>query len=153
MFDQPSYSLDPTTTVDAHPLSRVLISMSGAGSKTAATILLTTGDFISFPAPGHLAAYAGIAPVTRRLGASTRASSRPSPATNRLRMRYSNLLGWPPVTTFYRGPTYYDRKRVEGKKYGDAVICLARRQLNVLYAMVRDGSFHQVASENIPQGA
>ena len=58
--------------VDAHPLTQVLISMPGVEIKTAATILLTAGDFSSFPTPGHLAAYAGIAPVTRRSGTSIR---------------------------------------------------------------------------------
>src|SRR5699024_12085396 len=58
--------------VDAHPLTQVLISMPGVGIKTAATILLTAGDFSSFATPGHLAAYAGIAPVTRRSGTSSR---------------------------------------------------------------------------------
>src|SRR5699024_12388183 len=41
-------------------------------SSDLATILLTAGDFSSFATPGHLAAYAGIAPVTRRSGTSIR---------------------------------------------------------------------------------
>jgi hypothetical protein len=36
----------------------------------AASILLDAEDFSSFPTPGHLAAYAGIAPVSRRSPAS-----------------------------------------------------------------------------------
>ena len=33
---------------------------------------------------------------------------------------------------------YYDRKRAEGKRHNAALICLARRKTDVLYAMVRD---------------
>lgn len=48
--------------LDDFPLSQVLMSMPGVGIKTAATILLTIGDAGTFTSPGHLAAYAGIAP-------------------------------------------------------------------------------------------
>lgn len=40
-----------------------------------------------------------------------------------------------------RDPTsraYYDRKRAEGKRHHQALIALARRKINVLYAMLRD---------------
>ncbi|MHA7244063.1 IS110 family transposase, partial [Paeniglutamicibacter antarcticus] len=40
--------------------------------------------------------------------------------------------------------TYYDRKRAEGKKHNQAVIALARRRCNVLFAMLRDGSIYEV---------
>ncbi len=33
---------------------------------------------------------------------------------------------------------YYDRKRAEGKRHNAALICLARRRCDVLYAMLRD---------------
>lgn len=36
--------------------------------------------------------------------------------------------------------TYYDRKRAEGKRHTQAVIALARRRLNVLWAMLRDNA-------------
>ena len=32
---------------------------------------------------------------------------------------------------------YYDRKRAEGKKHNAALICLARRRIDVLHAMLR----------------
>jgi len=54
------------------PLASVLRSMPGIGLKTAAQILLNIGDGSAFETPGHLAAYAGIAPVTRRSGTSIR---------------------------------------------------------------------------------
>jgi hypothetical protein len=33
---------------------------------------------------------------------------------------------------------YYDRKRTEGKKHNAALTCLARRRVDVLFAMLRD---------------
>ena len=56
--------------LDAHPLAGVLTSMPGVGVRTAARILLEVGDGSNFPSSGHLAAYAGLAPVTRRSGTS-----------------------------------------------------------------------------------
>ena len=38
---------------------------------------------------------------------------------------------------------YYDRKRAENKKHNAAVICLARRRIDVMYAMLRDGTYYQ----------
>ena len=35
---------------------------------------------------------------------------------------------------------YYDRKRAEGKDHRSALVCLARRRTNVLYAMLASGS-------------
>lgn len=138
--------------VDAHPLTQVLISMPGVGIKTAATILLTAGDFSSFPTPGHLAAYAGIAPVTRRSGTSIRGEF-PARSGNKQLKNALFRSAWVASCHDPTSKAYYDRKRAEGKKHNAAVICLARRRLNVMFAMVRDGTFYQVAPENALQVA
>lgn len=39
---------------------------------------------------------------------------------------------------------FYDRKRAEGKRHMQAVITLARRRVNVLWAMLRDGATFKV---------
>ncbi len=55
----------------AHPLWPVLTSMPGVGVRTAAR-LLTEIAHKAFASAAHLAAYAGLAPVTRRSGSSIR---------------------------------------------------------------------------------
>lgn len=122
--------------LDAHPLTRVLTSMPGVGARTAARVLITVGDASSFPTAGHLAAYAGLAPVTRRSGSSIRGEF-PSRSGNK------NLKNALFLSAFaaLRDPAsraYYDRKRAQGKKHNAAIICLARRRTDVLYAMLRD---------------
>jgi transposase len=57
--------------VHAHPLWPVLTSMPGVGVRTAAR-LLTEVAHKAFASAAHLAAYAGLAPVTRRSGSSIR---------------------------------------------------------------------------------
>ncbi|MEB4212262.1 IS110 family transposase, partial [Mycobacterium sp. 94-17] len=39
--------------------------------------------------------------------------------------------------------TYYNRKRTEGKTHTQAILALARRRLNVLWAMLRDHAVYQ----------
>lgn len=38
---------------------------------------------------------------------------------------------------------YYDRKIAQGKRHNQALIALARRRSDVLYAMLRDGTLYQ----------
>ena len=59
---------DVERALDDHPLSPVLTSMPGIDVRTAARILIEVGD----GSAAHLAAYAGIAPVTRKSGSSIR---------------------------------------------------------------------------------
>jgi transposase len=122
--------------LDAHPLAEVLTSMPGIGVRTAARILLEVGDGSSFATPGHLAAYAGLAPVTRRSGSSIR-GEHPARGGNKQLKRAFFLAAFAaladPVSR-----AYYDRKRAQGKKHNAALICLARRRCDVLFAMLRD---------------
>lgn len=41
--------------------------------------------------------------------------------------------------------TYDDRKRAEGKRHPQAMSVLAHRRVNVLWALIRDGLFYEVA--------
>ena len=55
----------------AHPLCPVLTSMPGVAVRTAARLLIDVAS-PAFASAAHLAAYAGLAPVTRRSGSSIR---------------------------------------------------------------------------------
>jgi transposase len=126
--------------LDAHPLAGVLISMPGVGVRTAARILLDVGDASDFPTSGHLAAYAGLAPVTVRSGSSIR-EEHASRAGNKQLKRAMFLAAFAAL----RDPVsraYYDRKRAEGKKHNAALICLARRRCDVLHAMLKTGTHY-----------
>lgn len=135
------------------PLAAVLRSMPGIGLKTAAQILLAIGDGSAFQTPGHLAAYAGITPVTRRSGTSIRGEF-PARSGNK---RLKNALFYSAWVASNHDPiskAYYDHKRTEGKRHNAAVICLARRRCNVIFAMLRDGTYYQPpASAPTPEPA
>ena len=126
--------------VDAHPLSSVLTSMPGVGVRTAAR-LLTEVAGKHFETAGHLASYAGLAPVTRRSGSSIR-GEHPSRRGNKMLKRALFLSAFAAL----RDPvsrTYYDRKIAQGKRHNQALIALARRRCDVLFAMLRDGTLYE----------
>lgn len=129
------------TILDAHPLSQVLTSMPGVGVRTAARILIDVGDGSAFPTSGHLAAYAGLAPVTRRSGSSIR-GEHPARSGNK-RLKRAMFLSAFAALHDPDSRTYYARKRAQGKKHNAALICLARRRVDVLHAMLRNGTLYQ----------
>jgi transposase len=110
--------------------------MPGIGVRTAARILLEVGDGTAFPTPGHLAAYAGFAPVTRRSGSSIRGEHPPRGGNKNLKRAF--FLAAFAALADPTSRAYYDRKRAEGKRHNAALICLARRGCDVLFAMLRD---------------
>lgn len=123
--------------LEAHPLSPVLISMPGVGIRTGARILIEVGDGSSFPSAAH----AGLAPATRNSGSSIR-GEQPSRRGNKQLKRAFFLsafaaLGDP------ASRAYYDKKIGQGKHHTQALLCLARRRADVLFAMLRDGTFYE----------
>ncbi|EJH6944061.1 IS110 family transposase, partial [Escherichia coli O145:H28] len=132
-------ALEVEQRVLAHPLYPVLTSMPGVGVRTAAR-LLTEVACRAFASAAHLAAYAGLAPVTRRSGSSIR-GEHPSRRGNKALKRALFLSAFAAL----RDPlsrAYYTRKMSQGKRHNQALIALARRRCDVLFAMMRDGTFY-----------
>lgn len=131
------------TLLEDHPLLAVLTSMPGIAVRTASQILLAiSGDITRFNSAAHLAAYAGIAPVTRRSGTSIR-GEHPARGGNK---RLKNALWQTTFIAAFHDPeshAYYQRKRNEGKRHNAAIICLARRCCNVIYSMLKNATLYQ----------
>jgi transposase len=136
--ERDALGVDLEARLEAHPLAKVLTSMPGVGVRTATTWLTIVGDGAAFPTAGHLAAYAGLAPVTRKSGSSIRGESRNQRGNHALKsapfLSAFATLGDP------ASRAYYDRKRAEGKRHNAALICLARRRVDALLAMIRTGT-------------
>ena len=111
--------------------------MPGVGVRTAARILLDVGDATQFPTTAHLAAYAGLAPVTRRSGTSIRGEF-PARSGNKHLKRALFLSAFAALRSDPTSRAYYDRKRAEGKKHNAALISLSRRRCDVLFAMLKN---------------
>ena len=129
------------TLLEAHPLSPVLTSMPGVGVRTAAVLLVTVGDGTSFPSAAHLASYAGLAPTTKSSGTSIHGEHAPRGENRQLKRAM-----FPSAFTALHDPasrTYYDKCRARGKTHTQALLRLARQRINVLFAMLRDGTFYE----------
>ena len=119
----------------AHPFGELLATMPGIGPRTGARILAEIGDGSAFANGSKLAAYAGLAPVTRQSGTSLAGESRSRRGNHRLK----NAMFLAAFASL-RDPAskaFYDRKRAEGKRHNAALICLARRRCDVILAMLR----------------
>lgn len=122
-----------TELINTHPDGALIRSLSGMGVVLAAELLAQAGDLSRFRSAAALASAAGLAPVLRQSGKSARLQ-RPGFANSRLkRVFYQSAfcsLGEPLSRAFY------DRKRAEGKRHHQAIIALARRRIDVLWAML-----------------
>ena len=85
-----------------------------------------------------LAAYAGLAPRVRQSGRSLNSVTKPRAGNKRLKRAWV-LSAARSIDFCEESRAYYDRKRAEGRCHYSAVIALARRRINVAYAMLRDG--------------
>ncbi|WP_241984401.1 IS110 family transposase [Cryobacterium sp. Hb1] len=126
--------------VAANPLEPIIRSMPGVGVRTAARFITEiTGK--EFATAGHLASYAGLAPVTRHSGTSIR-GEHPSRRGNKILKRTLFLSAFTALSDPI-SRRYYDRKIAQGKRHNQALITLARRRCDVLFAMLRDGTLYQ----------
>ncbi|WP_243793876.1 IS110 family transposase [Saccharopolyspora gloriosae] len=126
-----------------HPEAPILLSMPGFGVVLAATFLANTGgDLTAFETVDRLASVAGLAPAPRDSGRISGNHHR-SRRFNRRLMRTCYLAALSSLKNSPASRTFYERKRAEGKSHKQAVIALARRRTNTIWAMLCDRTFYQ----------
>jgi transposase len=128
-----------------HELAEVISSMPGIGTLLGAEFLAATGgDLDAFGTPDRLAGFAGLAPSPGDSGRVSGNLHRPRRYHRGLqRVFYTSALI--SIQRCAESRRFYDRKRAEGKRHTQAVIALARRRVNVLWALVRDRRCYQPA--------
>lgn len=132
-----------------HPLAETITSLPGMGKLLAAELLVHTSNLREYTSPHRLAAHAGLAPVVHDSGTVTGNERRPRRYHRRLRRVF-----WISALTAIRvcpaSRAYYDKKRAEGKHHRQAMLALARRRVNVLWALIRDGKPYRPAALPLP---
>jgi transposase len=117
-----------------HPDAALIRSLPGMGATLTGEFIAEAGDLRRFRSADALAAAAGLAPVLRQSG-KVRFLRRPAGGDKALkRVFYQSAfcsLHSPASRAFYA------RKRREGKRHHQALIALARRRINVLWAMLQ----------------
>ncbi|WTW92364.1 IS110 family transposase [Streptomycetaceae bacterium NBC_01309] len=126
-----------------HELAEVITSLPGMGNLLGAEFLAATGgDMAFFATPDRLAGYAGLAPAPRDSGRVSGNLHRPK-RYHRGLQRVFYISALVSIRCCPESRRFYDRKRAEGKRHTQAVIALARRRVNVLWALLRDGRCYQ----------
>ena len=123
----------------ARPEARILISLPGMGAILGAEFLVAVGDICAFESADRLAAYAGLVPAARDSGKRV-GKGRRMRGGNKTLKRVFYQSAFASLRSTPQSRAFYDRKRAEGKRHTQALIALARRRVNVLWAMLRDGT-------------
>jgi transposase len=146
-LDRRIKELDKTITqrLMGHPQAKVICSLPGMGPLLAAELLVAVGDLSSFPDAGHLAAYAGLAPVARDSGRRTN-NLHPPKRYNRSLRRVFYLSALSSLSGPGPNRDYYQRKRAQGRKHQQALMALARRRVDVLWALLRDNRCFELSA-------
>jgi len=123
-----------------------LISMKGIDVITAAELIAEVGDIDRFKTSAALARYAGIAPVTYSSGmtavqyANLRGNRRLNRVFFRLALRLTSVSGFKKGQKFAVNPFFYEyyiRKQSEGKTKRQALKCVERRLVNIIYGIMK----------------
>lgn len=129
-----------------HSDALILLSMPGFGPVLGATFLANTGgDLSAFESADRLASVAGLAPAPRDSGRISGNHHRPRRYNRRL-LRVCYLAAFSSLKNSPASRIFYNRKRDEGKNHKQALLALARRRINVIWAMLRDHTNYQEPS-------
>jgi transposase len=126
-----------------HPQAKVIESMPGMGPILGAEFLaITAGDLAAFGSAARLATYAGLAPVPNDSGRRTGVLHRPLRYHRRLRHVFY-MAAFASIKPDGPSRRFYQRKRAERQRHTKAMIALARRLVDVLWALLRDNRVWQ----------
>ncbi|WP_300590809.1 IS110 family transposase [Microbacterium sp.] len=132
------------TLFRTHPRADILLSLPGFGPRLAAEFIGAVGGGIeSIESADRLAGIAGLAPVPRDSGRISGNHHRPHRYDRRL-LRACYLSAQSAARYCPRSRAYYEKKRAEGKNHKQAVLALARRRINVIWAMLRDNQPYRI---------
>ena len=111
------------------------------GLVLTAEFLAEVGDPSRFGSADRLATASGLVPVLRASGKVS--YQRRARKGNRTLKRVFYRSAFCALSCHGPSQEYYRRKRAEGKGASQAIVALARRRVNVLWAMLRDGAIYE----------
>ena len=135
------------TLLQRHPDAALIRSLPGMGAVLTAELIAEAGNLARFRSADALASAAGMAPVLRQSG-RTRFLRRPNGGNKGLkRVFYQSAFC---SLNHDDSRAFYERKRREGKRHHQAVIALARRRVNVLWAVLNSRTPFQTGFKAAP---
>ena len=126
-----------TTTLEHHEVGRLLTTIDGIGTTTAARLVAELGDPAAFRSAAALASYIGAVPQVRHSGRHTplRASLTP---LGHARLRHA--LWMPVLTAVRRNPwlrAFYQGLRARGKAAKVALMAAMRKLIGAIYSVAK----------------
>lgn len=140
-------------------LECTLTTIPGVNVITAVKILSEIGDIKRFPNANKLAQFAGIAPL--HLSSSGKGKDFATKQGNRRLQATIYFLAIQMVQVSSKGTprnpvvrAYYEKRKAEGKTSQQALICISRRLISIIYGMLKSGTEYRMpvvenAGENI----
>lgn len=113
----------------SHPQAQIICGLPGMSPRLGAEFLAAVGDMKRFASADRLAAYAGLAPVSRDSG---RTQGGPI-STQTANHSFKSVFFQAAFASLHdpKSRAYNGRKRPEGKRHNQAVLALARREVDV----------------------
>lgn len=127
--------------VKANPQAMLLDSLPGVGYYTALLIVSEIGEISRFPDSSHLASYAGLVPSVHSSGGKTRYGHITKEGSAWLRWALIEAAhGAVRSSAYFR--SYHDKL---ARRRGDkrAIVGVARRMVEIIYAMLRDNKTYE----------
>src|SRR6218665_715527 len=142
------------TRFHRHQHAESLLSIPGFGPLLAAEFIAFTGGTLTvLESADRLPDIAGLAPVPRDSGRISGNLHRPKRYSRRL-LRTCYPSAEAAARPHPESRAYYDRKHREEKNHKQALLALAKRRINVIWALLRDGTkFHQSSPTSAPTTA
>ena len=120
-----------------------LTTMPGIDTITAAKMLSEIGNINRFPNADKLAKFAGISPVN--FSSAGKGTDKPSKQGNRRLQAIFYFLAFQMILVSKNGVArnpvfreYYEKRLQEGKSKSQALICISRRLVNIVYGMLKN---------------
>ena len=125
-----------------------LSTASGCGTVIAAEIIGEIGDIARFHSPGALAKYAGCAPREHSSGKTIR--WRKTRSGNRRLNRAFHRMALSQISRSGNeaARAYFKRKTSEGKTKAQALVCLRRQLVNVVWMMLKHRTEYRYPQKN-----
>ena len=128
---------DIESRLDTHDVGKLLTTIDGIGTGTAARLIAVLGDPADFRSEKALAAYVGVVPALRQSGKRTaqRAST-----TNIGNAALRSAHYMPTLTAVRRNPwlkAFYERLLAAGKPPKLAIIAAMRKLLHAIYSVAK----------------
>jgi len=124
---------------------QTLSTASGCGTVIAAEIIGEVGDVNRFHSPGALAKYAGCAPRECSSGKTQRHRKTRS-GNRRLNCAFHRMaLSQISRSGNEKAKAYFKRKVSEGKSKSQALVCLRRQMVNIVWCMLKNKIVYRIA--------